>query len=557
MNANWMQWTEEISTRDAPGEDHLGVEGAAQTYQQYLVPGIITTTDHARYYGFYAWVLYRFINGSSRLLNDFKGRYYKHHEVALILACYSHHKDRQLLGGVVGSGNNSANAKRIWESSDPTSLDAKYFQNDLGGFGQYYRTAMQTMEIVAENKHPNWVYRLTPRGEALAKAYEESIKTTVYFNSLSNDGMLDYVSHRDSTEYGQYGCICNEALARGQDRELLREAFFRFDQGGTAQNAHARRRRTLGVTLDLVHGAGGNLKQEMVRPGLYLGEYSPGMNCVPSADVKPWSERWKMVEIRHMYTFGLQCLFAGFLLHLRNEMPGITFAEFMDWVVLQFPDDIANLPTADYLSSLCARVGHAQDWIKAYPQFAQACLQSSTFDEYSLFAQASKSRRDPRVLLNCGLQVLAQLFLRFLPKHESKDPIWIELAVQQRLPISDYFNNFRKHLDEPNWKVRDWLEWLYRYLILGQHEFIALEKLRYQRYDTFKFHYRDGRFYWPFASPEAYFEPIRLAALRIYMSLSILIDLGLVAEDPEHRYALTDDGQDYWQRIVNEVKYDC
>ena len=96
----------------SPGEDHLGVEGAAQGYQQYLVPGIITTTDHARYYSFYCWVLYRFISDphSSRRLNDFGGAYYKRHEVAFILGCYSHHKASGGLGGLVGAGNNSAKA---------------------------------------------------------------------------------------------------------------------------------------------------------------------------------------------------------------------------------------------------------------------------------------------------------------------------------------------------------------------------------------------------------------------------------------------------------------
>jgi hypothetical protein len=47
------QWTTRITDDEVGGEDHLGLEGAAQSYQQWLVPGIITTTDHARYYSFY------------------------------------------------------------------------------------------------------------------------------------------------------------------------------------------------------------------------------------------------------------------------------------------------------------------------------------------------------------------------------------------------------------------------------------------------------------------------------------------------------------------------
>lgn len=68
------QWTSEIRENTVPGEDQLGIEGAAQSFQQEILPGIITVTDHARYYSIYAWILYRFIynENSSRLLKSLK-----------------------------------------------------------------------------------------------------------------------------------------------------------------------------------------------------------------------------------------------------------------------------------------------------------------------------------------------------------------------------------------------------------------------------------------------------------------------------------------------------
>jgi hypothetical protein len=176
QSSTWPQWTSELTDTFVTGEDQLGIEGAAQGYQQWLIPGIITTTDRARYYSIYAWILYRFINlpGSSRLLKDFRGLFYKRHEMALILGAYSHHKDREIIGGLVGSGTNNAKVRSWWEASDPVSLDTHYFQNTLGGFGQYYLTAMQAMGIVGTSEHPTWVYRLTTRGEELAKAYQLS-----------------------------------------------------------------------------------------------------------------------------------------------------------------------------------------------------------------------------------------------------------------------------------------------------------------------------------------------------------------------------------------------
>ena len=85
---------------------------------------------------------------------------------------------------------------------------------------------------------------------------------------------------------------------------------------------------------------------------------------------------------------------------------------------------------------------------------------------------------------------------------------------------------------------------------------MALEKLRYQEYDTFKFYYRDGRFYWPFRTPDAYREPIRLAANRISNALSILIDLGLVVKDQTGAHALSPDGEVFFARCVEAYLHD-
>lgn len=549
----WPQWTTELTARFVTGEDQLGVEGAAQSYQQYLVPGIITTTDHARYYSFYAWVLYRFINWpeSSRLMKDFRGPFFRRHEAALIAAAYSHHKEGDPLGGLVGSGVNAYKARDMWEKSEPVDLDFDYFQNTLGGFGQYYGTAMRAMGIIADPEHPRWVYRLTTQGEQLAQAYERSIDSTTYLKALNHSGSLAYLSYADAAEYGSKGCICPQALEPGPDRPLLRDAFFRFEQQN-AGNPHVRRRNTLGVALDLVRQANSAFQREMARPALYLGEYEAGRPYRPAERLHAWAAKWGMVEIRHLYTFGLQCLWAAFLIHLSQQENGVSLGEYLKWLRTQLDDGIYDLGANDYLDARCRAVSLSGSWKENYAAFAQACLQATEQDEYSLYLQAINNRYDSSALLKTGLQILAQLFLRFLPRHEHNDPTWMELATRERLPMTGFFDALRDRLCDSDWTVGDWLEWVYRELVLGQHEFIALEKLRYQEYDTFKFYYRDGRFYWPFATPDAYREPIRLAALRLFNVLTILTDLGLITENDQGRLHLSPDGTDYLDRILEE-----
>lgn len=553
----WPQWTSELTDTFVSGEDQLGVAGAAQGYQQWLIPGIITTTDRARYYSFYAWVLHRFINapGSSRLLKDFRGPFYKRHEVALILGVFGHHKDRETVGGLVGSGINNFKVRTWWEAGDPVSLDTHYFENKLGGFGQYYLTAMQAMNIVGANEHPSWVYRLTTRGESLAKAYEDSIASTQYAQNLKRFGQLTTLSHADALDYGAQGCLCPDALAEGHDLPLLREAFFRFDQQGE-NNPHVRRRLALGVMLDLVRGANGQFQRDMLRPALYLGEYRPGLLVQPTPEIQAWLSRWNLVEIRHLYTFGLQCLWAAFLLYLQDQPNGVSIPEYSEWLKHTLDEDTFNLPLADFLDEQCCDIGLGDGWAGSQTTFDAACSLGTGKDEYTLYLNAASVPQNADELLGYGIQILAQLFLRFRRFHLQSDPVWADMAVRERLPLKGFFQFMEESGTDPTTTAGMWLVRLYREMIWGQHEFMALEKLRYQGYDTFKFSYRDGRFYWPFRAGKDYREPIRLAANRLFNAITILTDLGLVDKDQNGTYTLSADGEAFLSQTVDAYRHE-
>lgn len=544
------QWTTRITDSEVGGEDHLGLEGAAQSYQQWLVPGIITTTDHARYYSFYSWILHRFIfdPASSRRIADFRGSYFRRHEVAYILGCFSHHMNGSFLRGLVGGGVNSYKARQMWESGDPASLDANYFINTLGGFGQYYRTAMQAMGIVAEPEANRWVYRLTDRGQRLAQAYEASISHTAYFKRLQARGQLAEISQADAEEYGQVCCLCADALTVGSDLEPLRDAFFRFDQTGAA-NPHVRRRLTLGLVLDLVHQSAGKPVNQSLRRPLYLGEYGPDAPYEPLPALLPWYQRWRLVQVRHTYTTALQALWAAFLDYLRNEPDrGVTFDEFMSWARAMLPSGVAVLPLAAYLDNLCADAHLAPDWQTAYPDYDRACRSPAASDELELYAQVLAQGRDPASAIRNPVRILMQFFLRWLPEHRQDAPLWREVAQRPRLPIAQFFDDILFHLGNSRWTVADLLDWLYRECIIGQHEFIALEKLRNQEYNTFKFYYRENVFTWAY-NPAAYREPLRYAGLRLYNAYIILADLGLIQDLGDGAAQLTPDGMAFLRQV--------
>jgi len=82
------------------------------------------------------------------------------------------------------------------------------------------------MGILGASEHPNWVYPLTPRGEALALAYQKSISQSTYSMDLAEQEQLSVLSHTTAKGFGELGCLCPEALASGGDLLLLRQAFF-------------------------------------------------------------------------------------------------------------------------------------------------------------------------------------------------------------------------------------------------------------------------------------------------------------------------------------------
>lgn len=549
-NFPFPHWTAEITETFVTGEDMLGVEGAAQSYQQEYIPGIITVTDRARYYSFYAWVLYRYIHlpGSTLRMDGFKGEFFRRHEMAFILAGFSHHYPNSTLSGLIGSGVNSYKVRSWWEKQDPVSLDTHYFENKLGGFGQYYNTVMKAMGIIADPENTKAVYRITDRGKALAEAYEHSIQSTQYFQELNNNGQLEWFSHADATELGQASCLCPRALASGADLPLLRDAFFRFEQHGE-QNPHALRRQALGLALDIVEQGNGVYTADMLRQILYLGEYSEGNTYDPSVELADIAQRWRMVEARHLFTFGLQALWAAFLIHLSNQPQGMTLDQFLEWTSKTLSAEIFSMPLDSYLDELCAANHLPGSWKEQHQNFDAACKTSSPENELSLFMRATSHRSYPAELLRIGTKILLQHFLRFLAMHRSKDEIWLDMANRPRLPMAGYFDEMQSWLNSKNWKVGDWLSWVYRQYILGQHQFMALEKLRYQNYDTFKFLYRDGRFYWPFSKPDAYREPIRLAANRMSNATTMLIDLGMIDSQDGVHLSLTDDGKNALKQI--------
>lgn len=540
------QWTERITSKDVVGEDHLGIETAAINYQGELLPGIITVTEHARYYSFYCWILWRFINDEKhdRKLSNFRGAFFKRLELAHTLACFVHHEDGPALTGIIGSRK----AGNIWDEDDPINLDKhtdRYFKNKLGGFGQYYLTPMRVMGLIGDPPNSSDVYQLTQRGKDLAEAFDHAIQDTRYYKALQTKD-VHHITHDDAREYGQRACLCSEALAKGEDRDLLREALFRLEDGTRAAWHHRERRKSLALLLDMVRKSGNHAFRDTMRNVLYLGDYAAGHPYDPVPALRNTYRQWCHVQTRQLYTNALQVMWHVFLKCLREidriELYGMSLDEFLNWLEIHDTKDVMNIPLLEFIHQPFEQLGIPVDWQSHTIEYSEAS--KFNLDALTVFDTALSSKN---FTVNSAMRMLRDLFLRFFHLHDSQDSLWEDLAIARqeshRLPMQVFFNGFHRHLSA---KVtfRDVVRWLYQEYILSQHEYMAIRKLRYNGYDTFKFQYVEGRFY---PTAKVYEQPIRHPSLRLSNGLTMLIDVGLI-ETAGDVYRLSDDGIAYLQQ---------
>lgn len=538
------QWTERISNRDVVGEDHLGIETAAVNYQGELLPGIITVTDHARYYSLYCWILWQFIQDErhDRRIANLRGVYFKRLELAHTIACYAHHQDDKDLGGVIGSQRSGV----IWREGDPVDLDGnvdRYFQNTLGGFGQYYLTPMRVMGLIGEQPNRSDVYQLTERGLELAKAYDASVNQTRYYSALQHSD-VSLLWKNDAEDYGETGCLCADALSQGADRDLLRDALFRLDDGQEIKSWHRERQLSLALLLDMVRQADGLAFREVMRHGLYLGDFAKDVSYEPLTAFLPTYERWRHVQTRQLYTNALQILWSVFLKYLQDETvnDGILFDDFIGWLDGQYPAEIIDTPIVDYVQEMMQASGFIPDWRNCGDYVEQNKFARDALTLFNFHLDANKFTAQQ------ALDMLIDVFLRFYHLHASENEVWQELAVgreeSHRLPMRDFFHTFESFLENGR-TLHDVLFWLYQDYILSQHEYMAIRKLRYNGYDTFKFHYTEGKFY---RTGKRYDQPLRHPALRLNNALTMLIDVGLI-EDKNGLCRLSRDGEVYLQQV--------
>ncbi len=207
------------------GQDHLGLGSvSSDRILPTLSPGLNVLTVHPRYWSFYSWVLDDFWAADLPRNRASFVSFYRPREAVFSMAC--HVCDAPEHATIAGNVNGS---RRISPKVSDSDFDPQfdYIKEPLGGYGLYYRSAMELTGslVVASPANGFPVDAPTPIGRALAASFRSAVAGTEVSELLSEGRVSQPIAREALVEFARKACLCKLRVAEAHDLPLLRDLF--------------------------------------------------------------------------------------------------------------------------------------------------------------------------------------------------------------------------------------------------------------------------------------------------------------------------------------------
>jgi hypothetical protein len=366
---------------------------------------------------------------------------------------------------------------KSFELEDYAGLDAphRYFQNKLGGLGQYYFGPLRDLRIidyVSQGESPLPGYDKI-RGALLADAFGAAVPENAFFRVLQGaqvrwtdlDGLSDF-------------CPC--ALHKGKaERNLLLDLFFARSDAYKSPEA-SNRRASLALILDLLNRTSpvpGYSFENVFRAAAYTAYLPDQTKWDVPASLATARRGWGTYQRNELFSIALQALFSATLARIEYRYGGRlrTAGDAADVVADLLPSKGRDRLVVDTLSELKSFLPPLKAWQDERHEMQRGWrILETEIDNENLPA-----------LVDDSTQVLLSLLARGVdanPYNEFDfDP--------------DYFAARELHLVsfgsawETTWAkmtVEEWVRWLAVHWGIQRHLTVALRKLRGEHRDTFR-----------------------------------------------------------------------
>jgi hypothetical protein len=272
------RWTKR-EVVEASGRDPLGLSRVSDALTSYLLPGIITTTERARYYSFYPWAVQDTQRNHGRL--SFQEAFMRRDSLfGLASALGKTDVDLTIVGKLQIT-------PRIAELKASGSIKTSFLllpSNEYGPLDQYYASCLIELGLLALPDNLNDRWAVTASGQQVASAFEQAMgKTPLFSSGLQQAPEVSYEILNNSARYFSLDGL-RRADAKAE-RQFLISTFFSLNEG--ASERALIRQQTLIQLLDVLNVSVSVRRKEEEFALLYSPHYF-GLIFRESTDFRPY-----------------------------------------------------------------------------------------------------------------------------------------------------------------------------------------------------------------------------------------------------------------------------
>ncbi len=431
-------------SRKLTTRNSLGIEGVATTISAEICPIVNTVTPRPFYWAFMIWGFYDFYKNckpKDRNANNVY-KYIKKHNYFFALASNINETDKT--NGFAGADNTK---KRITANQEKYNYDENYLKTTLSNM-VYYLAGLYTMGLITDEDtetHKKHKYpRITLTGEKLAKAFNNVINKTVYYqkyrfetSNIPRDVLVDL------------GNIININLVGFDEvKNILRDILFNRNRTRKLLQCH-NYLKFIFENEDIK-----NINSAEFRKILY-DYYSPKGQFRKQypKELKEIANSWEIVIGRQYFTTGLEIIWK-FMLECLNVEKTYDL-----WIKDCFEESIFRFNLEDKLSSLLKSCNYSFE------------------ERESMVIDARSHKTSHESNIENGIGIILSVYNRFADREDfsKENTNYFNYGLESNsISLNSFFNLVNDYKES---SIADFIKYVMYNYLLEQHLNTAFEKM--------------------------------------------------------------------------------
>ncbi|ABM40027.1 hypothetical protein [Polaromonas naphthalenivorans] len=467
------EWTD---MAEKNGLDPLGMQSLCISLYQSLVPGIANVTLRIRYYGFYAWLTWRYERAGASDSKDKWRQYIRRAEALCALVTLRGNLAETGISGAIWARKMLQQKSVVLKFREGTDLEsgvAQYLKQNMGAFGAAYGAQVIEIGLLVPST-VNGIPVPSEIGQQMAQVFDDAV-------GACGDKFLEAAA-RGSVSLAELDALILMSLSKIPDTE--RDVYETLLLAPSTERAQDLKRRR---TLELILRITDQLKKQVgaldIRWSAYSGLALNGASLVlPGSELEQHRYSWAVYHANDLLHMAYECLLKFSLQHLAKSAAGLRPQTLMSEVATAILTEWDIAPKT--WSELEAETTLAQDAGSAYDPLSEYRLTEQVMFSSAVTAECTAESAKAAVLL------LAVLSKRFSPEEARYRAVLGPLVTQDY--VWSLYSELRFLQSSKLEPLPRTLQKLVLERVLERHLWVAFQKLHYRKDYTFLVESQDG-----------------------------------------------------------------